>query len=134
MSIVNILICSICKTYCDGEECFSCDELTGQKQDVELSKDKSLSDIKNRITSLDRSSIQIMLSSYGDCPAEIDTIKIDKNELLQLLESNDFITNGISSVSFNGVQRECIGLAMIPPISIGHYDVMIAGLMIFTEY
>lgn len=131
----EMYICTICNSYCDGEECFACDEMSGVLTEREDTSEQDLEVIKNTICNTEQ--VSLYLSSFGDAPAEIATIEYDTVNLLTLLQMNKFVFNDISAVAVNGKMRNCIGIAFLNPVEIQHRSLTnlepVYGIMILIE-
>ncbi|MGC6586648.1 hypothetical protein ACPV3A_16975 [Paenibacillus sp. Dod16] len=132
---IEIYICTICNSYCDGEECFSCNEMSGVLTELEDTSEQDLALIKQTIST--NENVRLYLSSFGDAPGEIATIDYGTDSLLSLLQMNKFVFNKISSVLVKGQMQNCLGIAFLNPVKIQHKDLSdlepIYGIMIFTE-
>ncbi|WP_268626917.1 hypothetical protein [Paenibacillus alvei] len=132
---IEMYICSICNSYCDGEECFTCDEMSGVLTEREDTSEQDLALIKNTFCNTEH--VTLYLSSFGDAPAEIATIEYETDNLFSLLQMNKFVFNDISAVLVNGKMRNCIGIAFLNPVEIQHESLtnleQVYGIMIFIE-
>lgn len=132
---IEMYICTICNSYCDGEECFSCNEMSGVLTEREDTSEQDLALIKQTFSAT--RNVRIFLSSFGDAPGEIATIEYDTDNLLTLLHMNKFVFNDISSVLVNGKMQNCLGLAFLNPVNIQYKNLTdlepIYGIMILTE-
>jgi len=132
---IEMYICNICNSYCDGEECFACDELSGVLTKREDTSEEDLAVIKE--TFRNTSKVKLFLSSFGDAPAKIATIEYDTDKLISLLQMNKFVFNDISAVSVDGKMQDCLGVALLNGVEIQDDRLtnreQIHGIMIFKE-
>lgn len=98
MKMLNVHICRNCKSYCDSEECYFCHETTGELLTLKYIKEEYMQKVLQVLDTLNQETVSVMLSEFGDAPAEVATIEFNKSELISTLENHDFIFNEISSV------------------------------------
>ncbi|KQY90994.1 hypothetical protein ASD24_24680 [Paenibacillus sp. Root52] len=130
---IELYICKICSEYCDTEDCYVCDEPSGVLTKREDRSEQDIADIKERLRGIQQ--VKLFLSSFGDAPAEIDTIEYSTEKLFSLLQTNKFVFNGISAITVGGEMQNCVGVAFLEPVEIPNNNEPepIYGLMILTD-
>ncbi|MDN3365482.1 hypothetical protein QU577_27455 [Priestia megaterium] len=130
----EVYICSKCEVHWETENCYFCKDTTAKLTAIEIDKEANIKFVEDNLTSLDRNEFDVLLSLDSDGPTDIDTIKMSKDELQEILNKRDFLFNKVSEVNDSGSMRKCLGIGLLDSCKMAGYEEEIRGLFIYTEY
>lgn len=130
------LICNKCNLICEEEFCNICDDSDVETKELEDTRNEDIIKITEQLKKMDSNDdFKVSFSYFSDCPGIFKDTNMSSQEIIELLNSNDFVLNGVDSVG--DPLEPCIGIGLLQGFETEEYEhkpeekALVKGIFIF---